>query len=239
MLADMSTDYYARLEQRRGPQPSTQVLTSITRALRLDLEERDHLFRLAGHPAPDRSRRTEHVAPALLRVLDRLDDTPAVVVSDLGDTLAQNRMAVALLGDQMAYSGLERSAFYRWFTGNPQERALCPPRLRKHSSAVQAAYLRTAIARGGQDLRTREMVAALLERSPEFREVWARHEVNRRHDEIKTLAHPEVGELELYCQRMTIDNQAQALLIFTAAPGSEAAEKLGLLSVIGSQPLST
>lgn len=77
-LSGMSTDYYARLEQQRGPQPSEQMVAAIARGLRLGLDERDHLFRLAGHHAPTRVRRAEHVSRALMRVLDRLDDTPAI-----------------------------------------------------------------------------------------------------------------------------------------------------------------
>lgn len=51
-LALMSTDYYTRLEQQRGPQPSTQMLASIARALRLSDDERDYLYRVAGHGVP-------------------------------------------------------------------------------------------------------------------------------------------------------------------------------------------
>ena len=51
-LCGMSTDYYGRLEQRRGPQPSDQMLAAMARGLRLTLAERDHLFRLAGHDVP-------------------------------------------------------------------------------------------------------------------------------------------------------------------------------------------
>jgi hypothetical protein len=141
----MSTDYYARIEQARGPQPSAQVLTALTRALRLGLDERDHVFRLAGHPAPDRSARSDHVTPPLLRVLDRLDDSPALVVSDLGEVLAQNRMARALFGDQTGFSGVERSSYYRWFAGDPGARALFPG---SAMSAVLASHLRTAVTRG-------------------------------------------------------------------------------------------
>src|SRR6186997_1321499 len=65
-LAGMSTDYYARLEQQRGPYPSEQMLTAIARALRLTLDERDHLFLLAGQHPPLRLRHDEHVSPALL-----------------------------------------------------------------------------------------------------------------------------------------------------------------------------
>ena len=118
-LTGMSTDYYTRLEQQRGPQPSQQMLTALARGLRLSLEERDHLFRLAGHGTPSRVRRTEHVPPGVMRVLDRLVDTPAQVVTDLGVTLVQNRLAVALLGDQTSFDGLARSAYYRWVRWRP------------------------------------------------------------------------------------------------------------------------
>jgi transcriptional regulator with XRE-family HTH domain len=115
LLASMSVDYYTRLEQQRGPQPSTPMLSSIARALRLTDDERDYLFRLAGHAPPDRTDAGSHVAAALLRVFDRLSDTPALIISNLGETLVQNRMAEALLGDVSHYTGLERSEVYRWF----------------------------------------------------------------------------------------------------------------------------
>src|SRR5947209_17739044 len=76
-LAAMSTDYYTRLEQQRGPQPSEQMLASLARALRLTSGERDYLFRAAGRNPPAPLSAATHVAPALLRVLDRLSDTPA------------------------------------------------------------------------------------------------------------------------------------------------------------------
>ncbi|GAA1431473.1 helix-turn-helix transcriptional regulator [Microlunatus lacustris] len=233
-LAGMSTDYYARLEQRRGPQPSGQMLAALARALRLTLDERDHLFRLAGENAPTRVRRGEHVSPALLRVLDRLEDTPALVLSDLGDTLVQNRVAVALLGDHRRHTGLTRSGFYRWFA-DPDERRLYPAADHAHQSRLQAAGLRAAVSRGGADRRVAEIVRRLLVTSPEFAEVWERHEVSVRFDDHKTLVHPELGELDLDCQALFTENQAQVLLVLTAAPGTPTADKVQLLSVIGSQ----
>jgi transcriptional regulator with XRE-family HTH domain len=92
-LAALSVDYYGRLEQARGPHPSVQALTSLARALRLSDDERDHLFRLAGHEAPSRRAGTRHVRPGVLLVLDRLADAAAFVVSDLGETLVQNELA--------------------------------------------------------------------------------------------------------------------------------------------------
>ena len=82
MLSGMSTDYYSRLEQGRGPQPSESMLAAIARGLRLSLDERDHLFRLAGHHPPTRGPSSEHVSPGLLRILDRLHDTPAEIVTE-------------------------------------------------------------------------------------------------------------------------------------------------------------
>ena len=233
-LAGMSTDYYARLEQQRGPQPSEQMLTAITRALRLTMDERDHLFRLAGHSAPSRRRSSDHVGPALLRVLDRLDDTPAMVISDLGEMLAQNRLCMSLLGDESVYTGLARSAFYRWFT-DPAARLRYPERDHAHQSRVQAAGLRSALAAGGRDSRAAEIVRRLEAESPEFVQVWQRHEVTARFDDHKTLVHPEVGEIDVDCQVMFNENQAQALLVLTAEPGSESYRRLQLLAVIGQQ----
>ena len=230
-LAGMSTDYYARLEQQRAPQPSEQMLTAIARALRLTLDERDHLFRLAGHNPPAHVHRSDHVAPALLRVLDRLDDTPALVVTDLGITLAQNAMATALIGDETDHTGLARSAYYRWFT-DAGSRARYPERDWAHQSRVQAAGLRAALSAGGTDPMAAAIVAELLRRSPEFAEIWAAHEVARRFDDHKTLVHPELGEIEVDCQPLFTENQAQALLVLTPR-GAEAAEKLRLLQVVG------
>jgi transcriptional regulator with XRE-family HTH domain len=237
MLADMSTDYYARLEQQRGPQPSVAVLLTIARALRLSLDERDHLLRLGGHVPEPRSSRTDHVSPALLRMLDRLHDTPAFVVSDIGDTLAQNPTAVALLGEQTRFTGHARSAYFRWFT-DPVERRKYPERDHERQSEIQAAALRAATSAHGDDERTRSMVSELLERSEEFAELWSRHHVRPHPEDHKTLVHPELGEIEVDCQKLFTDNRAQALLVMTATPGTEDAEKLRLLSVLGTDRFS-
>src|ERR1700759_1320906 len=123
-LANMSTDFYARIEQRRGSRPSEATVSALARALRLTLDERDHLFHLAGYEPPSRGIRSAHVSPPLLRILDHLE-APAQVTSDLAVTLVQNEGAVALLGDQPGLEGPRRSLFYRWFT-DPAERARVP-----------------------------------------------------------------------------------------------------------------
>jgi transcriptional regulator with XRE-family HTH domain len=234
MLTGMSADYYARLEQQRGPQPSEQMVLALSRGLRLSLDERDHLYRLTGHHAPRRTRRSDHVSPMLLRVFERLDDTPALVLSDLAETLEQNRHAVALLGDQRRFTGLARSAFYRWFT-DPAERAYYPSEDHATQLEMQAAGLRAAVSLAGGDPRPQEIVSALLAESAEFRDVWALHAVHQRFGDRKTLVHPELGRIEVDCQALFTEDQSQALLVLTAVPGSESADRLRLLGVIGTE----
>jgi transcriptional regulator with XRE-family HTH domain len=231
-LATMSADYYTRLEQQRGPQPSEQMLGSLARALRLTSGERDYLFQMAGHNPPASVSATTHVAPALLRVLDRLADTPALILSGLGETLVQNRMAGALFGDKSGHTGLARSGIYRWFT-EPAERLCYPEDDRGRQSRAQVANLRAAYGSMGPQSRAGELVRALQKASPEFASLWERHEVARRFEDHKTLIHPELGPIELDCQVLFTEDQSQALLVLTAPPHTEGYEKLQLLAVLG------
>jgi transcriptional regulator with XRE-family HTH domain len=234
VLAAMSTDYYTRLEQQRGPQPSEQMLASLARALRLTSDERDYLFQIAGHSAPTAAAAATHVAPALLRVLDRLSDTPALILSNLGETLVQNRMADALFGDKSGYTGLARSEIYRWFT-DPAERLRYPEDDRDRHSRAQVANLRAAYGSMGPRSRAGELARALLKASPEFAALWERHEVARRFEDHKILIHPELGPIEVDCQVLFTEDQSQALLVLTAPPRTEGYEKLQLLGVVGQQ----
>jgi transcriptional regulator with XRE-family HTH domain len=231
-LATMSTDYYTRLEQQRGPQPSEQMLGALARALRLTNPERDYLFRLAGHNAPAAVSATTHVAPALLRVLDRLADTPALILSSLGETLVQNQLAAALLGDNLRHTGHARSATYRWFT-DPDERLRYPENDRARQSRAQVASLRAAYGAMGDPSPAADLVRALRKASPEFAALWGRHEVARRFEDHKILIHPEIGPIELDCQVLFTEDQSQALLVLTAPPRSAAEDKLRLLAVLG------
>ncbi len=233
-LALMSTDYYTRLEQQRGPQPSAQMLASMARALRLTTGERDYLFRVAGHNPPVAATAASHVAPALLRVLDRLDDTPAMILSRLGEVLVQNRMAVALFGDRSGHTGLARSEIYRWFT-DPAERRIYPEDDQPRQSRAQVANLRAAYGVMGPRSAAGELVRALQKTSPEFAALWDRHEVAQRFADHKILLHPELGPIELDCQVLFTEDQSQALLVLTAPPHTEGYEKLQLLAVLGQQ----
>ncbi|GAA4683547.1 helix-turn-helix transcriptional regulator [Pseudonocardia yuanmonensis] len=233
-LCHMSTDYYARLERERGPQPSEQMIASIAQGLHLSLDERDHLFRLAGHHPPARGADSEHISPGLLRVLDRLADTPAEIVTELGETLRQSPLGVALTGDTTIYTGPARSNGYRWFT-DPTSRRMYAPEDHRFLSRMYAAGLRGIVTLRGPGSRAAHLADLLLEQSEEFRRVWDDHEIGIRPHDTKRFVHPELGRLELNCQRLLDPQQSHYLMVYTAAPGSESHDKLQLLSVIGSQ----
>jgi hypothetical protein len=168
-----------------------------------------------------------------MRVLDRLD-TPAQVISDLGQTLVQNPLAVALLGDKTGYTGLARSSVYRWFT-DPDERLVYPEEDRDRHARLYVGDLRAAAARDDSDRAAAELIEALTRESPEFVALWEEHEVLVRTSDRKRMVHPRIGTIELDCQILVAEYEAQRLLVYTATPGTEDHDKLRLLSVIGAQ----
>jgi transcriptional regulator with XRE-family HTH domain len=235
-LCHMSTDYIGRLEQERGPRPSEQMIASIAQGLHLTLDERDHLFRLAGHNPPVRGAVSQHIGPALLRILDRLQDTPVEIITELGETLRQSPLGVALTGDSTRFTGPSRSIPYRWFA-DPATRLLYDPADHPYLSRVFASGLREVVTVRGPDSRAAHIADLLYARSEEFRGVWNEHEVGIRPTEVKRFIHPEVGPLELNCQVLLDPDQSHRLLVYTAVPGTESYEKLELLSVIGAQAI--
>jgi transcriptional regulator with XRE-family HTH domain len=234
VLCGMSTDYYSRLERGRGPHPSEQMITAIARGLHLTLDERDHLFILAGHNAPARATRNDHVNAGMMRILDHLAGTPAQVVTGTGETIVQTPLAVALLGDQTRFTGPTRSIIYRWFS-DPDERTTYPPDDHLTHSRVYVAQLRTVASREGRGSRAATLAERLCAENSEFATLWAQHEVGINYTNRKRILHPQVGMISLHCQTLVDPDQAQSLLVFTATPGTEDHDKLRLLSVIGSQ----
>lgn len=204
--------------------------------LHLSLDERDHLFRLAGHQPPLRGAASAHISPGLQRILDRLDDTPAEIVTELGETLRQSRLGLALTGDASRFTGPHRSLGFRWFA-DPEARSLYDPEEHDFLSRLFASGLRELVGLRGPESRAARLASLLLEQSEEFRTRWDQHEVGIRPRERKRFLHPEVGALELHCQSLLDPDQSHRLLVYTAVPGSESYEKLALLSVIGAPRL--
>jgi transcriptional regulator with XRE-family HTH domain len=236
-LAGMSVDYYIRLEQGRGPRPSRQILAAIGRALRLSDDERAHLYHLAGEvpglpPGPARD-----VRPGVLHLLDRLDDTPAMVCDATYEVLAWNAMASALLGDFSRLPPGERNLVWRFFT-DPAARARHDADGARRFARESVADLRATAARYPHDAGVRRLVERLRAASPEFGDLWAEHDVQVRRSASKRLRHPLVGWLDLDCEALHDPYRDQWTIFYTAAPGSPSQEALRLLKVIGTQDLT-
>jgi transcriptional regulator with XRE-family HTH domain len=233
MLAGMSVDYVVRLEQGRSSQPSTQLLGALARALRLSDDERSHLFHLAGHRPPPADGVALLARAGLLRMLDLLGDTPAVVLSDLGEVLAQNRTAALLGHDYTGLSGDRRYAVFRWFT-DPESRAVRPPEEHEHHARQLVADLRAVAGRRSGDAEVAGLVDRLQAASAEFRRRWAEHEVAVRRADRKTFVHPRVGRLRMDCETLVTPDQGQQLVVLTPAD-AETRERLELLRVLGTE----
>ncbi|MFC8663199.1 helix-turn-helix transcriptional regulator [Streptomyces sp. NPDC057199] len=236
-LAGMSVDYVVRLEQGRSSQPSVQLLGALARALRLSDDERDHLFHLAGHRPPPADGVARQARAGLIRMLDLLGDTPALVLSDLGEILAQNRAALLLTGDHTGLSGDRRYIAYRWFT-DPAVRAITPPEEQERHARQLVADLRAAVGRRTGDSTVAGLVDRMQAASADFRRLWAEHEVAVRRADRKTLLHPRVGRLLMNCETLVTPDQGQQLLVLTPAD-AEARERLELLRVIGIEEFPT
>lgn len=232
----MSTDYYTRLEQRRGPHPSTQILGSLARALRLDDDERDHLYILAGQAAPTRIGADRHVGPGLMHLLTKLDDTPACVVTDLGEILASNAMFDALSGGAPDYTGLDRYVVWRFFM-NPDARRMFVEEDWEGLAHKHVADLRAVSARRAGDKEIAPLLARLRAESEEFEKVWSEHRVAFKAPAIKRFVHPDVGVVAVHCETLATQKEGQHLMVYSPQPGTDARQKLDLLGVIGIQQM--
>lgn len=231
-LAGMSADYYVRLEQARGPQPSPEMLAALARALRLSDDERDHLHLLAGRRPPAARAAGDHVAPGLLHLLDQLPATPVQVISDLGDVLARNAMAEALLGGVCSVSEHGRNVVWRWFA-DPAQRAAYPAEEHEYYSRMHVADLRAAVGRRAGDPAATRLVERLRALGEEFTALWELHEVSVRRASRMRVLHPLIGPVELDCQILLAPEGDQRVVLYTPPAGSDTAERLALLKVVG------
>jgi transcriptional regulator with XRE-family HTH domain len=238
LLAGISVDYVNRLEQGRAANPSAQVVEALARGLRLSGAERAHLFRLAGLAPPGPETVPAHITPSVQRLLDRLTGTPVAVSDATWTLLMANPPYAALMGDPSGWRGNQRYAVWRLFLGTgPGTRARHTPESLPAFETAVVADLRAAAARYPADQRLRRLVAELHANSARFADLWDSGAVGRHVAARKTIDHPDVGPLELDCDVLTVAGSDLHLVIYTAEPGTEDAERLALLTVLGTQSL--
>jgi transcriptional regulator with XRE-family HTH domain len=232
-LADVSTDYYTRLEQGRNIHPSRAVLDSVARALRLDPGEQAHMIDLLENCA--KSQRSpvpaQGVRPALRQLLEAVGNVPALVLGRRTDVLAGNRLAFLLLADFPARPAAERN-LTRWIILDPLARELFRDWTTVASEAV--GTLRVDIGRHPDDAQANQLVGELAVHSEQFRQCWAGHRVATGSAGTVRLHHPVVGDLELNFENLALpDDPDQVLRVYSAKPGSPSADSLTLLGSFG------
>ncbi|MEW2495121.1 helix-turn-helix transcriptional regulator [Streptomyces nodosus] len=236
MLAGISVDYVTRLEQGRATHPSAQVVEALARALRLSEEERAHLFRLAGLAPPGPETVPAYITPSVQRLLDRLTGTPVAVFDASWTLLMANAPYAALMGDPSGRRGHERNGAWRHFLGPGPGVRRTPQGQRDHEAAL-VADLRVAAESYPADRRLQRLIAELREGSERFAELWHAGAVGRHEASRKTIDHPQVGPVTLDCDILTVAGSDLRIMVYTAEPGTEDAERLALLTVLGTQDL--
>jgi transcriptional regulator with XRE-family HTH domain len=212
VLAGVSADYYARLEQGRETNPSAQVLDALSRALQLDTDARAHLHRLAGVVA-DEGHAPDKVSPELLRLISGMHDMPAFVMNSLLDILATNPLAEALYEPFTPADNAARMTFL-----DPAATTFYPRWQWVAQSTV--AHLRQTADPKSQ--RLKQMVAE-LNRHPVFKELWEQHEVRGKTQDAKDFVHPAVGPLTLNYHSFDVrEAPGQFLVVYQAEPGPNA-----------------
>ncbi|NJP89841.1 helix-turn-helix domain-containing protein [Nonomuraea sp. FMUSA5-5] len=236
VLAHISTEYYVRLEQGRAPRPSAEVLAGIAAALRLTDAESDHLHVLAG-TAPSRTGlHRRDVRPSILALLERLPQTAAIVMSAGFEVLAWNPLAAALMEDFAELTPEERNLARRAFLPPPDGGRV----LYGVSDVAEFRHhvvtkLRSVVARYPSDPAITGLVDDLRAGSPDFARLWERHDVQAAPTLTKTFRHPVVGEITVACDALELTDSDQHLVLYSAPPGSPAAEALALLGVLGTE----
>lgn len=233
MLAGLSVDYLVRLEQGRASNPSPQVLAALARALRLDDDERDHLYRAAG-ATPPAGLVPRHVSPSIQRIVDRLGDTPVAVYSPAWELMFWNPLWAALMGDPSRLTGRQRNLIWHWFTTG-ESAVLSDDPDRTGFATDMVADLRGVLGRYPADAGLRRFVEDLRATSPRFDELWGTASVALHLAERKTIANPAVGPITLDCDVLAAPGADLRLVVYTATPGTRDAEKLDLLRVAGLQ----
>jgi transcriptional regulator with XRE-family HTH domain len=226
-LAAISVDYYTRLEQGRV-QASASVLSTLARALRLDDDQLTYLYAVAGKndARPRRRRTVQKVRPAMLRLLDQLTETPAVVLGKRLDILAWNAAAVALYTDFAAVPVARRNYLRLLFENDPVRRLHAEW---DHDAREAVAALRMEAVADPGDPDLAQLVGELSVQDADFRTWWADHHVSGGSYGTKHYQHPVVGPLTLDCDLWSTGGDAQRLMVLTAAAGSPSYEALSAL----------
>ncbi|MFE4576572.1 helix-turn-helix transcriptional regulator [Streptomyces chartreusis] len=191
-LAAVGVTWYTWLEQARDIQVSVQVLDALARTLMLDPSERSHLFQLAGAVDPTPATACPSVTPAMRAVLEQLEPYPACLQNSRYDILAHNRTYGLLLCDLEAVPPEDRNCMILSYTNQDWQSSIVHL---EETQRLMAARFRAAMAGHLGEPAWKMLLGRLRTESPEFREVWERHEVVSHRSKRKEFLNRHVGRI--------------------------------------------
>jgi transcriptional regulator with XRE-family HTH domain len=183
--------WYTWLEQGREITPSDQVLLALSRALELTPSEQDHLFHLAGVPAPEPL--DGPVGDDTIALVHGLVPHIAFVLSPRFDVVAHNRAAEIIMGDLVGAPPEKRNLLL-WVFGAGWDTTSGA------WSATARANLkdfRYEYARHPGDPAYVALVDELTATSETFRTWWSAHDVQTMEPAHKEIGHATLGPLRL------------------------------------------
>jgi hypothetical protein len=234
LLAGLGVTWYTWLEQGRDIRVSPQVLEAVARTLQLDRHERSHLFTLADLPLAPDPHECNVVTPALRMVLAQLDPFPACVVTARYDVLAYNRAYVAVSGDLDSLPVEERNNLWLAFA-SADRRALIVD-WEEAARRIVGMY-RNAMADHVGEPAWANLVHRLEQISPDFREMWHRHDVEAPENLVKRLLHPQAGLLTFTYNSLWLAPRFGARLMTYTPHDSRTAQVLERISELEPPPL--
>jgi transcriptional regulator with XRE-family HTH domain len=234
-LASISANYYERLEQERGPQPSPAVLGAIARGLGLDAEERAHLYLLAGQAPPPEDDQRDAPDAGLVAAMESLTATTiAMITDDLGTVLTQNALSAEVFGGLVSPAGQAGgragNIVWRLFTDQRWRTSWASPDVQDAIASGLVADLRATAGLRGFDDAANRFVGELRAVSGEFAHRWDRYEVESLRAGFEVLRHSRVGDLPVECSVLRSGASSQRLFVFRAAPGTPAGRRLARLA---------
>jgi hypothetical protein len=222
-LAGMSAFRYGRLERGSGAEPTSDVVASLGRVLRLNAEEFGRLSRLAGIPEPVAN--DLYVEPGLMYVFDALADVPTYLLDEVTTIVARNALAVAVFGSQ---EWPMSNMAWGWFVGT-RTRAMIDPR---HHDVVGQAYvslLRTATGWSGADHPSSRLIADLAKASADFARLWETTPTAPFRPIRLTLHHPVAGPLDISIEMVFSPMARHRVAMMRPEPGTDTWEKFDAL----------
>jgi transcriptional regulator with XRE-family HTH domain len=222
-LAGVTVSWLAKLEQGQAHGVSPDVLAALARGLQLSDAERAHLFALAGYRVGETAA-DARVTAALRTLVDELEPNPAYVLDRAWDIVVWNDAEARLFPRLLDHDDAVPNLLELVFLDDDLGRLMAD---RDDELVRLVAQFRLHVSDWPADERIDGLVARLRSASPRFAELWDAKDVSPFVTTRRVFDHPTAGRLELDHHRLAVlDQPGLQLVVYTAAPGSDAVERL-------------